>query len=90
MPGAGPVGRARTPASGLSGEGDRARARRAQAHDDAQGRGLAHAVAAHQADDLAGGDFQGDAAEDAGAADVRFHRLELEEGAHFPLLPRPR
>src|SRR5262249_19915033 len=44
---------------------DRARQRRAKAHDGAERRGLAGAVAADQVDDLAGADLERDAAQDA-------------------------
>ena len=75
----------------LAVEDDRAGADGEHAGDGFQRGGLAHAVAAHECNDLAGVNFKGHAAQDAGTTDVRLNCGNLEECAHrVPCLPRPR
>ena len=61
-----------------------ASAGRQQAHDRAQGRGFAHAVASHQGDDLAGADFEVDPEEHLAGAVARFELLNFQHQPHSP------
>ena len=76
----------------LAAEGDGAARRRPQAHDGAQRRRLAGAVAAQQHRHLALGHDEVDAVQDVIGADVRVHAAQLEDGGHAAasaaLIPR--
>ena len=63
----------------LAGEADRARHRRRQPHDRAHGRGLAHAVAAHQRHHLAGRDGERDAEQHLAAPVAGLDAVDLEQ-----------
>ena len=63
----------------LPGEADRARARRRQPHDGADGRGLAHAVAAHQRHHLAGLDRQRQAEQHLAQAVAGLDAVDFEQ-----------
>ena len=69
-------------AGGVAGEGDGAVAGAEEGGDGADGGGLAHAVAAHEGDDLAFGDVEVDAEEGLGGAVEGGDALEVEEGGH--------
>src|SRR5258708_24027286 len=65
-------------------KGDHTRLRRGDAHDRFDGRGLAHAVAAEQADELRGADFERDAEEHLASAIRGLHLAQLEHQASSP------
>src|SRR5258706_13041411 len=72
----------------LAAKGDRPRHRAHVAHDGAQGRRLAGAVATHEADQFARGDGERDAAQDAARLDVHRELFEAEH-AHRPRVIPP-
>ena len=71
----------------LSAERDLARRGRPQAHDGAQRRGLAGAVAAEQHRGLALGHAEVDAMQDVIAPDMGMHAGERQQIAHAALFP---
>ena len=72
----------------LAGEADRACAGRRHAHDGADGRGLAHAVAAHQGDHLARLDLQRQAEQHLAEAVAGLDAVDFEQGfSHFAFQP---
>ena len=75
-------------AGGVAGEGDRAVARAEERGDGADGGGLAHAVAAHEGDDLALGDVEVDAEEGLAGAVEGGDAFEVEERRHAASSPR--
>ena len=78
----------RQPGDGIAVEHHRAVARPHQAHDGLQRRALADAVAAEEADHLAGADLERDAVQDMALAVIGVHVLDQDQrhaivgGAH--------
>jgi hypothetical protein len=76
------LSRTLTASEAVAVQGDGAAARGDEAHDGSERGGLAGAVAAHQAEDLAGGEGEGQAVEDL---DVAVAGVEGGEGEHHHL-----